>query len=45
MLGSGMTDSAILTFYRVEYFKEWNLARKNGIYLTANDIRFRLGMK
>jgi hypothetical protein len=39
-----MTDSAILTFYRVEYFREWNLARKNGIILTANDIRVRLGI-
>jgi hypothetical protein len=40
-----MQDKDLITFYRTEYFKEWNLAWKNGLNLTANDIRIRLGLK
>lgn len=44
MFANSLSDAAIVTFYRVEYFREWNLARKNGIRLTAKDIRTRLGI-
>jgi hypothetical protein len=40
-----MQDKDLITFYRTEYIKEWNLAYKNGVKLTANDIRIRLGLK
>ena len=32
----------LITFYRTEYQKEWNLAVKNGIKLSYSDIRVRL---
>ncbi len=40
-----MQDKDLITFYKTEYFKEWNIAFKNGLNLTANDIRVRLGLK
>jgi hypothetical protein len=40
-----MPDKDLVTFYKTEYFKEWNMACKNGIKLTAEDIRSRLGLK
>lgn len=39
---TSVADAFLIEYYKVEYFREWNLARKNGIRLTANDIRFRL---
>ena len=42
---SNLSDKDIINYYRIEYFKEWHNAWKNGINLTANDIRFRLGLK
>jgi len=41
---TNLSDKAILEYYRVEYFKEWYNAWKNGINLTPNDVRFRLGL-
>jgi len=40
-----MSDIAIVNYYKIEYAKEWYLAHKNGIKLTANDIRVRLNSK
>ena len=40
-----MQDKDLITFYRTEYFKEWNMACINNVKLTANDIRLRLGLK
>jgi hypothetical protein len=40
-----MEDKDIITFYKTEYFKEWNMACKNGLKLTAKDIRERLTSK
>lgn len=37
-------DASLINYYKTEYFKEWNFARKNGIRLTAHDIRVRLGI-
>jgi hypothetical protein len=42
---SNLSDKDIINYYRLEYFKEWYSAWKNGIDLTANDIRVRLGLK
>jgi len=42
---NAMADAAIITFYKTEYFKEWNIAWQNGMRLTANDIRVRLNTK
>lgn len=41
---SNFSDESLLAFYRIEYFREWQLAVKNGIQLTANDIRARLSL-
>lgn len=41
---TNMSDKAILEYYRVEFFKEWYTAWKNGTNLSAADIRFRLGL-
>lgn len=38
-------DIDLIAFYKSEYFKEWNMACKNGVKLTAKDIRCRLGIK
>lgn len=40
-----MEDKDIITFYKTEYFKEWDMACKNGIRLTARDIKERLMSK
>lgn len=40
-----LSDVDIMIYYRTEYYKEWALALKNGIKLTANDVRLRLGLK
>ena len=40
-----MPDNDLITFYKTEFHKEWNMAWKNGINLTAKDIRARLGLK
>lgn len=40
-----LSDKDLVNFYRTEYFREWHLAWKNGINLTAYDIRARLGVK
>lgn len=45
MIAKHLSDKDLVNFYRTEYFKEWYLAYKNGILLTANDIRMRLGIK
>lgn len=45
MLLNNLNDRDILNFYRTEYHKEWYNACKNGITLTANDVRMRLGLK
>jgi hypothetical protein len=37
-----LSDIDIVNYYKTEYAKEWYLAQKNGIKLTANDIRVRL---
>lgn len=42
---NNLSDKDIINYYRIEYFKEWHTAWKNGINLTANDIRLRLGLK
>lgn len=42
---SNLSDHDIINYYRTEYFKEWHIAWKNGIKLSAADIRFRLGLK
>lgn len=42
---NNLTDNDIINFYRTEYHKEWYNAVKNGIILTANDIRLRLNLK
>lgn len=39
-----LSDKALLDYYRIEYFKEWHTAWKNGIRLTAEDIRLRLNL-
>lgn len=44
MIGN-LSDRDIVNYYRTEYFKEWHMALKNGIVLTANDIRMRLSTK
>lgn len=44
MIGN-LSDKDIVTFYKNEYFKEWYIAYKNGIRLSPNDIRLRLGLK
>lgn len=43
-VNSQSIDISLVNYYKTEYFREWNLARKNGIVLTANDIRARLGI-
>ena len=40
-----MKDADVITFYKTEYYKEWNMACKNGLKLTAKDIRERLAVK
>lgn len=40
-----LTDNDLINFYQTEYFREWNAAYKNGIKLTANDIRTRLNLR
>jgi hypothetical protein len=42
---SNLSDRDIVNYYKTEYFKEWHTAFKNGVILTANDIRARLGLK
>lgn len=42
---NNLTDKDIENFYRTEYHKEWYNAFKNGIKLTASDIRVRLNLK
>lgn len=42
---SDMRDIDLLNFYKIEYFKEWHAAWKNGVKLTPDDIRMRLGIK
>ena len=42
---NNLTDNDIMNFYRTEYHKEWYNAYKNGIKLTASDIRLRLNLK
>ena len=39
------TDAGLISFYKTEYFREWDAALENGIRLTANDIRKRLNLK
>lgn len=39
------TDAGLISFYKTEYFREWDAALGNGIRLTANDIRKRLNLK
>jgi hypothetical protein len=39
------TDAGIISYYKTEYFREWNNSLENGILLTANDIRTRLNLK
>jgi hypothetical protein len=45
MLLDTLNDKDIVNFYRTEYHKEWYNAVKNGINLTAYDIRMRLNLK
>lgn len=40
-----MNDADIISFYRNEFYKEWHMALRNGIKLTADDIRKRLSSK
>lgn len=42
---NNLTDRDIENFYRTEYHKEWYNALKDGIKLTASDIRMRLNLK
>ena len=39
-----LTDKDIVNFYRTEYHREWYNAWKDGIKLTASDIRLRLNL-
>ena len=41
---SNFSDEGLINYYKTEYFKEWQIAGKNGIRLTANDIRARLSL-
>lgn len=45
MMLKNLADKDIVNFYRTEYFREWHNAYKNGINLTANDIRIRLNLR
>ncbi len=45
MMICNLSDKDIINYYKVEYFKEWYIAWKNGINLSANDVRMRLGLK
>ena len=40
-----LADEDLINFYQTEYHKEWYNAYKNGIRLTANDIRSRLNLR
>ena len=42
---SKFTDAGLISFYKTEYFREWDAALENGIRLTAKDIRTRLNLK
>lgn len=41
---NNLADKDLITFYKTEYYREWYSAYKNGIKLTANDIRTRLNL-
>lgn len=40
-----LADIGLINYYKTEYAKEWHMAQKSGIKLTANDIRVRLNLK
>ena len=42
---SGLTDAGIVSFYKTEYFREWQASMESGIRLTTSDIRKRLNLK
>lgn len=39
-----LSDKDVINYYKTEFFSEWYLAYKNGINLTASDIRARLNL-